>query len=364
MPGMVVKAESEVMTMIVNKVSQKTGLSPGTLVHIGAKVAESLKMTVMEYQEGFFSEKEIAAVAEVAVNGKTTVTWLNMDGLNAQLIEQAGNLFGLHPLMLEDILNTSQRPKCDDYGDQLFLVAKMPKLDSKTDKVDLEQVSLVLGRNYLLSVQEDIGDVFNPVRERLRNSKGKFRKLGPDYLAYALMDTVVDNYFLILETWDSRIEQLEEELMVNPTQSTLRKIHRLKRELLFLRRAIWPLREAISAMERNDSDLIKESTEIYIRDLYDHTIRIIETVETFQEMLSGMLDIYLSNVSNKMNEVMKVLTVISTIFIPLTFLAGIYGMNFKYMPELNWRGSYFVLLAVMLGLALWMIRYFRRKKWL
>jgi magnesium transporter len=350
--------------MIVNKESQKKGLSPGTLIHIGAKTAGSFKMTALEYQAGFFSEKEIKTVAEVAVRGKTTVTWLNIDGLNAQVIEQIGDLFNLHPLMLEDILNTSQRPKCDDYGDQLFLVVKMPKLASKTARVAFEQVSLVLGSNYLISVQEEIGDVFDPVRERLRNSKGKFRKLGPDYLAYALMDAIVDNYFLILETWDSRIEQLEEELMVNPTQSTLRKIHRLKRELLFLRRAIWPLREAISTMERNESDLIKESTGVFIRDLYDHTIRIVETVETFQEMLSGMLDIYLSNVSNKTNEVMKVLTVISTIFIPLTFLAGIYGMNFKYMPELKWRGSYFVLLTVMLGIVLWMIRYFKRKKWL
>jgi magnesium transporter len=352
------------MTMIVNKESQKTGLSPGTLVHIGVKPPESVKMTVIEYQESFFCEKEIAAVGEAAVNGKTTVTWLNIDGLDAPLVEQAGNLFGLHPLMQEDILNTSQRPKCDDYGEQLFWVVKMPKLNLKTARVDLEQVSLVLGSNYLLSIQENVGDVFGAVRERLRSGKGKIRRLGADYLAYALMDTITDNYFLILETWDNRIEQLEEELMVNPTQSTLRKIHHLKRELLFLRRAIWPLREALSIMDRNDSDLIKESTGVFIRDLYDHTIRIVETVETFQEMLSGMLDIYLSNVSNKTNEVMKVLTVISTIFIPLTFLSGIYGMNFTYMPELHWPGSYFVLLLVMLGIALGMIRYFKRKKWL
>jgi magnesium transporter len=350
--------------MLVTKESQKTGLSPGSLVHIGAKLTESFKLTVIEYQDHFFRETEITTPEEAVVSGKTTVTWLNIDGLDAELIEQIGKRFELHPLLLEDILNTSQRPKCDDYGDQLFLVVKMPKFNPETVKVRFEQVSLVLGGNYLLSFQEDVGDVFDPVRERLRSGKGKLRKLGPDYLAYALIDAIVDNYFLIVETWDDRIERLEEELMFNPDQSTLREIHKLKRELLLVRRAIWPLREAIGMLERNESELLKETTAIFIRDLYDHTIRIVETVETFQEMLSGMLDIYLSNVSNRMNEVMKMLTVISTLFIPLTFIVGVYGMNFKYFPEIHWRYGYFLIWALMIGIALGMIRYFKRKKWL
>lgn len=352
------------MGRVVNKGSQKTGMSPGTLVHIGAKAPEKVKLTVMEYREAFLRDVEIKSVAEAAVAGKTTVTWLNVDGLDPKLIEAAGNQYGLHPLLLEDILNTGQRPKCDDYGDYLYLVVKMLKFNEKNAEVQLEQVSLVLGSNYLISFQEDIGDVFDPIRDRLRGGKGRLRKLGPDYLAYALMDAIVDQYFVVLEDLDNRVEQLEEELMAAPTQHTLRRIHKLKRELLFIRRAVWPLREALNMLERADSGLICDSTLVFIRDLYDHTVRIVETVETFQEMLSGMLDIYLSSVSNKMNEVMKVLTVISTIFIPLTFVAGVYGMNFKYMPELEWRGGYYLSLIIMAAVALWMVYYFRKRKWL
>jgi len=318
----------------------------------------------MEYRDEFFKYCEIPAVEAAEVTGKDTITWLNIDGLDPKVIEATGKQYGLHPLLLEDILNTGQRPKCDDYGEYLFLVVKMLKFNEKAAEIQLEQVSLVLGGNYLISFQEDIGDVFDPVRERLKGGKGRLRKMGPDYLAYALMDAIVDQYFVVLEFLDGRVAKLEEELMSNPTQHTLRRIHKLKREMLFIRRAVWPLREAFNMLERTESSMIRESTIIFIRDLYDHTIRIIETIETFQEMLSGMLDIYLSSVSNKMNEVMKVLTVISTIFIPLTFVAGVYGMNFKYMPELNWRSGYFLILGVMAVVALWMIYYFRRKKWL
>jgi magnesium transporter len=355
----------ERMRSIAHRESRKTGMSPGSLVYTGDKVAESIKMTVFEYREGFFRETTVGTPAEADPAGKSSVTWLNVDGISdPELIEAAGQFFGLHPLLLEDILNTGQRPKCDDYGDYLFLVLKMLRVTPQGGEISLEQVSLVLGDNYLISFQEDIGDVFDPVRERLRSGKGKIRKAGPDYLAYALIDAIVDNYFLALEKLDNRLEAVEEQLMTHPTVHTLNRIHRLKRELLFLRRAVWPLREAVSVLERSESGLVKESTELFLRDLYDHTVRIIETIETFQEMLAGLLDIYLSSVSNKMNEIMKVLTIISTIFMPLSFIAGVYGMNFKNMPELRCPWGYYATLAVMGLLVLGMLYYFKRKKWL
>jgi magnesium transporter len=353
------------MRSIAHRESRKTGMSPGTLIYTGDKVADSIMMTLFEYQEERFKETTVASLQEADPAGKSSVIWLNVDGIsNPDLIEQAGKVFGLHPLLLEDILNNGQRPKCDDYGDYLFLVLKMLKVSPKNTEISMEQVSFVLGGNYLISFQEDSGDVFDPVRERLRSSKGRIRKSGPDYLVYALIDAIVDNYFLALENFDNRLENLEEQLMTRPTAHTLNRIHRLKRELLFLRRAAWPLREAISVLERTESELVRESTEIFLRDLYDHTVRIIETIETFQEMLSGMLDIYLSSVSNKMNEIMKVLTIISTIFMPLSFIAGVYGMNFKYMPELNWPWGYFAALILMGLVVLGMLYYFKRKKWL
>jgi magnesium transporter len=228
----------------------------------------------------------------------------------------------------------------------------------------MEQISLILGPNFVFSFQEKEGDVFDPIRERIRNGKGRIRKMGTDYLMYALLDSIVDNYFIILEKLGEKIELLEEKLVTRPTPDTLSTIHQLKREMIFLRKAVWPLREVISGLERNDSSMIKESTRIYLRDVYDHTIQTIDTIETFRDMVSGMLDIYLSSVSNRLNSVMKVLTIIATIFMPLTFLAGIYGMNFKYMPELEWRWSYPVIWLIMAGIGFFMLLYFRKKKWL
>jgi magnesium transporter len=230
--------------------------------------------------------------------------------------------------------------------------------------VKAEQVSLVVGPNYVLSFQERSGDVFNGVRERLRKGKGRIRKAGSDYLAYALLDAVVDEYFLILETIGEKIEVVEEELLANSTRETLQNIHDMKREMIFFRKQVWPLRELINGLSKGESSLIRESTGIYLRDIYDHTIQIIDTIESFRDMLSGMLDIYLSTISNKMNEVMKVLTIMATIFIPLTFLAGIYGMNFKYMPELEWRWGYFMVWGVMVVILVSLVGYFKRKRWL
>jgi magnesium transporter len=279
-------------------------------------------------------------------------------------VEKIGTHFGIHPLIMEDILHTGQRPKGEDLGDYLFIVLKMIYHDEEKDEVIGEQLSLILGPNYVISFQEREGDVFNPIRERIRNAKGRIRKAGADYLAYVLVDAIVDHYFAILEELGGTIESLEEELVTNPRPETLQTIHTLKRELIFLRKSVWPLREVISGLEREESPLITEPTGIYLRDVYDHTIQVIDTIETYRDMVSGMLDIYLSSLSNRMNEVMKVLTMIATIFIPLTFIAGIYGMNFKFMPELEWHWGYPMALVVMLLIVGSMFIYFRRKKWL
>ncbi len=296
---------------------------------------------------------------------KPTVTWINVDGVhNVPLLEKLGECFGLHRLVMEDIMNTDQRPKMEDYGEYLYLVLKM-LASGKNGEIVTEQISLILGANFVLSFQEGIeGDVFNLIRERLRTGKGRIRKMGADYLAYSLLDAVVDNYFVILEKFGDKIESIETELIGNPTQKTVQRIYQLKREMIFLHNAVWPLREVVSALGKHESALISEATAPYLRDVYDHVIHIIDSVDIYREMLSSMLDMYLSSVSNRLNEVMKVLTVISLIFMPLTFIAGVYGMNFKYMPELEWRYGYFFALFLMLGISVLMLFYFKRKKWL
>jgi magnesium transporter len=355
------------MATMIKKRSKKAGLPPGTLVHIGEKRAEESKITVIDYDEANFQEREVKAVEECfAFRDKPSVTWINVEGIHqVEVVEKLGHCFGLHPLVLEDILNTDQRPKMEIYGGYVYIVLKMLYGNHSNRSIEVEQVSLILGSNFAISFQEGIeGDVFNPVRERIRSGKGLIRKMGSDYLAYSLIDTIVDNYFLMLENLGERIELLEEELVAHPTTATLQEIQRIKYQMVFVRRAVWPLREVIGGLGRKESPLIKEATEIYLRDVYDHTVQVMDTIETYREMLSGMLDIYLSSVSNRLNSVMKVLTIIATIFMPLTFIAGIYGMNFKYMPELEWRWGYPAvgLLFVVIGIS--MLIYFKKKKWL
>jgi magnesium transporter len=355
------------MSRLLKKVAKKKmGLPPGTLVHVGEKKAEKVRISIIDYDEAHVEEKEAKTVEECfPFKDKPSVTWINVDGLHeVNLIEQLGAHFGLHPLLLEDILHTEQRPKLEDHEAYLFVVLKMFYYNGEAREIEAEQVSLILGQDFVISFQEREGDVFKYVRERIRNSKGRIRKVGADYLAYALIDAIVDNYFIILEKLGETIESLEEELVTNPMPETLQTIHHLKREMIFLRKSVWPLREVISALERGESELIQESTDVYLRDLYDHAIQVIDSVETFRDMVSGMLDIYLSSVSNKMNEVMKVLTIIATIFIPLTFIAGIYGMNFQYMPELGWRWGYPAVWFVIGMILIVMVVYFRRKGWL
>lgn len=346
------------------KRSKKSGLSPGSLVHIGNTYAEKSKIIFTRYRENIFLEKEINALTSVRVEKDAPeITWISVDGLqNTELMEELGNVFSLHPLVLEDILNTNQRPKMEDYGDYLYIVLRNFN-GHGNGTLTSEQISIILGRNFVLSFREKESAIFEPVKERLAGNKGRIRKSGADYLVHALIDSIVDNYFIVLENMEEKIDVLENDIVKKTTPVMLQAIHDLRRELIILRKSLWPLREAINSLERSESQLINESTGFYFKDISDHVITVIESVENFRDMLASMLDIYLSSVNIKLNEVMKVLAIIATIFMPLTFIAGVYGMNFKHMPELEWYWGYFVVLGVMLTVALYMIHYFRKKKW-
>jgi magnesium transporter len=350
----------------INRPADKVGLPPGTLLHVGERKTEKARITVFDYDERQFQEKQIDRVEDCfPFRDTATVTWINVDGLHdVDLVDRLGQHFGIHPLVLEDIVNPHQRPKTEDFEQYIFIVGKMLSHDSRQDSVDEEQVGIVLGPNFVISFQERQGDLFEPVRDRLRHGKGRVRKMGADYLSYVLLDAIVDGYFGILEQISERTETLEQELLESPTQKTLETIHGLRANAALLRRSIWPMRDAVSSLERGESTLIHESTGIYFRDVHDHAVRVVETIESLRDTLSGMADLYLSSLSNKMNETMKVLTTIATIFIPLTFIAGIYGMNFENMPELKWRWGYAMVLLAMACVVALMIAYFRRKKWL
>ena len=354
------------MARLIKRSSKKIGLPPGTLVHVGEKKIEKTRIRIIDYDETNLQEREAKTIEECfPFKEEPTTTWINIDGLHeVDIIEKLGKQFDIHPLILEDILHTGQRPKIENLESYIYIVLKMLFYDEKEEEIKEEQLSLLLGSNYVISFQEIVGDVFKHVRERIRGGKMRIRKRKADYLTYALIDAVVDNYFIILEKLGDKIEALESELLEDPKPETVQSIYSLKRKLISLRKSIWPLREVVNSFEKEDSSLIQESTSPYLRDVHDHTIQVIDTIETFRDMVSGMLDIYLSSVSNRMNEVMKVLTIIATIFIPLTFIAGIYGMNFEFMPELKWHWSYPVVWVVMILIIVFMITYFRRKKWL
>ena len=347
--------------------SGKTGLPPGALVHIGEKLAETAKVTLIDYDGENLEEKSVRSVAELAAyRDRPTVSWIQIDGIHdTALLEQLGGVFGLHPLILEDILNTDQRPKMEDLGDYLFIVLK--KFCATADRngeFASEQISVILGPGYVISFREKEDGLFHPLRERIRTGKGRMRGAGADYLAYSIIDIIVDSYFYVLETLGERIEREEEALLGKPAERTLQAIQRLKRDLIDLRKSVWPLRETIAALERCESPRIRPATRIYLKDVYDHAIQALDSVETYRDMLSGMIDIYLSSLSNRMNQVMKVLTIIATLFMPMTFLAGVYGMNFRHFPELEWTWGYPLFWIVTLAIAAAMLILFRRKKWL
>lgn len=349
------------------KRGSKTGLEPGTLIHIGEKKVEKVKLKLVVYDSETFIEKELDSFEEcIPYKDKPhTNVWLNVDGLDqTEIIEEIGNCFNIHPLTLEDVLNTGQRPKMEDYESYIYTVLKMMLLDEKNDELIIDQISIIFSYNYIISFQEREIDVLNPLRERLRNPSSRLRKYGTDHLAYSIIDTVIDNYFLILEHYGDEIEEFEDQLVTQPSPDTIRIIQRYRRDMIILRKSVWPLRELISGLQRIESEIIKDSTHIYLRDIYDHTIQVIDSIEDYRDMLSSMVDIYLSSLSNRMNDIMKVLTVIATIFIPLTFIAGVYGMNFEYMPELHWRWGYPAVMLFMFILGSSMFIYFKKRGWI
>ncbi|MFH1106301.1 MAG: magnesium/cobalt transporter CorA [Candidatus Micrarchaeota archaeon] len=350
----------------VARESQKAGLPPGTPVYVGARAEQKSLITAINFSQDkatFFESVGVEKLAQLAAFSGTT--WINVDGISdVETIQAIGASFKLHPLMIEDILNSSLRPKYEEYDDAFFMVAKMLSFDPKTNKLESEQLSLVVSGNCLLSFQERPGDIFNGLRSGILNGKSRALGHGPDFLAYLLLDATVDNYFAILERLGERIESVQSEAVEHPSVSTLQGIHAMRKNNNSLRRNIWPLREAVSGFQKGDRRWVSKETSVYLRDAYDHVIQALDSLESNRETVTGLLDLYLSTSSNRLNEVIKTLTVISTIFIPLTFVVGVYGMNFKFMPELGWSWAYPLLWAFMAVIAAMMILYFRRKKWL
>lgn len=345
------------------KRSRKAGAPPGTLLHIGKHAGVDSQLRLVSYDAEQLQEQPVDGSLRLPKLDQGRVLWLNVDGVHQpELIGSLGRQLGLHPLVLEDLVNTDQRPKLEDYDGYLFLVLRMLQLDDQ-QQIQSEQLSLILAPGLLLSLQERPGDVFDGVRERLRNGR-RIRFMHADYLAYALLDAVVDHYFVVLEQLGEQIELLEDELIERPSPEVLRRIHHYKREMLLLRKSVWPLREVLSRLSRDESPLISDETRLFLRDVYDHSIHVLDTIDTLRELLVGMLDLYLSSSSNRMNEVMKVLTIIATLFMPLTFIAGVYGMNFEHMPELGWRWGYPLVMLLMLGVSGGLLLAFRRRRWI
>jgi magnesium transporter len=344
--------------------SSKAGLPPGTLIHIGKERTEEITIELLDYDADQASKKEIKDVEELRNCLNTdSVSWVNVNGVHdAELVASIGKIYGIHDLVLEDVLNTEHHPKVEPFDDYVFFTMKMISYNDKM-VLEKEQLSIVFSKSFVLCFQEKKGDVFDPLRERILKSSGIVRKKGNDYLVYRLIDTVVDNYFFIVEEIEEKLEVLEEAIIANTDVDHTLEIQRLKREMLVLKKALLPLRDAVSSLEKGFSDIIETENDKYFHDVYDHLVQIQESLESNREVLSSLMDLQMANMSNRMNQVMKVLTVIATIFIPLTFIAGIYGMNFDYMPELHYKNGYFVVWGVMLAVFMAMLIFFRRKKW-
>jgi len=348
------------------KSAKKAGSAPGTLVHVGEEKTDPVRISVISFDAQEVIERSLTSIDKaLTLIRPGATTWINIDGIHdVGIIEQVGACFGIHPLTLEDMLNTTQRPKAEAFEGYLFVLLKMLREGDGDDLFATEQVSLILKENLLITFQETVGDVFTPVRERIRKGKGRIRTAGCDYLAYALVDAIVDNYFVILERVGLRLETLEASIDSESDSGVLEAIHHIRREMIDLRRQVWPLREIVSQLVKDDMGMISEATSLFMRDVYDHTIQTIDTIEAFRDTLSGLQDLYLSIISNRMNEVMKVLTIIATIFIPITFVAGVYGMNFANIPELHWRWGYLYFWLVTVVMVVVMLLFFKRKKWL
>lgn len=354
------------MTSSLHSVSQKAGLPPGTLVHVGQPQADAPRITLTHYNSTSFQECSVQQLCELfEPSADQGVTWISVEGLpNPSLLEEIGHQFAIHPLILEDILNTHQRPKFEEYDNCLYLVAKGVAPQQQKLSPGYEQISIVLLNDVVLTFKEKQDDLFEPLRHRLKNSKGKIRSWGSDYLAYMILDMVVDQYFALEDIIDEAIARIEEDLLDSPCKETLSSIQRLKNEMVMFKRHVSPLREVLNAIQRSESPLLQHHTQLYFRDVYDHVLRVHEAMESYRDIITGLLEIYVSTVSNKMNEIMKVLTVCTSIFIPLTFIVGVYGMNFEYMPELKWHWAYPSLWISFIVIPAVLLAYFRKKKWL
>ena len=347
------------------KRSIKSGLPPGTLVHLGTEKARSTRVTAVSYDADRLEERELAPGDPLPQAPASGVLWINVTGLaDSAMLEALGRHFCLHPLVLEDVLNTFQRPKLEDYGDYLYLVLKTVKLEGKAGRLDWDQVSLVLGHGVVLSFLETDGGGYAAILDRLRSGRGHIRAAGADFLLYTLVDAVVDGYFWLLEHLGEKIEELETEAVERARPDTVRRIHALRAEGLFIRRTLWPLREVVNSLQRGEPRLICAGTQIYLRDVYDHTVHILESLESLRELVAGVLEIHMSSVNIRIAGVMKVLTVITTVFMPLTLIAGIYGMNFRHIPGLDAPWAFFAVIGLMGALAAGMLWGLRRKGWL
>ena len=364
------KAARERCMGIFNKAYHPPGTAPGTLTERPTEAAQPLRIHLTEYAPDLFEERDIARPADCKPYlDSPSITWIHVQGnISADTLRNLGELFDLHSLAMEDVLNSGQRPKLDVYGQQYFIAINLPEF--RNGGIATQQISLFFGANYLVSFSTGATDPFEPVRQRLRGPAGRFRDRGADYLLYTLLDLVIDGGFPLFERFGETLEDLEAELLDKPDQTTLHRIHQLKRELLLLRRSLWPQREVVNALMRIEQPLLTEETRMYLRDCYDHTVQIMDLLETYRDMATGMLDVYLSSMSLRTNEVMRVLTLIATIFIPLTFIVGIYGMNFSHatspwaMPELHWYFGYPLIWLVMIAVAGGLLYFFKRRTWL
>jgi len=353
------------MKKIGEKLSFKKGRDAGSIVHVGEKKTEKVKMMIIEYNEKTYNIRDIDSVSDITVNKEKGMnTWLDIVGIHdVNIIAEVGNVFGLHPLILEDICNTNQRPKIEIDEDYAFITLKMMHFNREKDEIFPEHISIIHGNNLVITFQETEGDDFLAIIGRILNEHKAIRKSGADYLVYSLLDSIVDGYLEILEKVGEKIEEIEEVLMTGADRETYNRIHHIQKEMIYLRRNIWPMREIIGRQAKGESRLIKNSTMIYFRDIQDHIMQILEIIDLYRDILAGMIGVYLAIINNRMNQIMKVLTIITTIFIPLSFIAGIYGMNFKFMPEIEWKYGYFTILGFMGTVAIFMLFYFKRKKW-
>jgi len=354
------------MARFLVKKEKTIGQVPGEPIFIGEQKVSKTTIQMIDYNKHTVTDIELNDIQEAIKQKDTsTVTWININGLHdTALIEKIGQAFNLHSLILEDIVNTGQRPRLEEYDDCLYIVLRMMFYQPQLGTVQSEQLTILLGKTYLLTFQEKPGDVFNPVRERIKKQKGRIRKVGTDYLAYALLDTIIDNYLVIIERLGDKIEDIEDDILKNQDNTVLSKINSYKREMNYLSKTIRPAKEFILQLSKLDSDLIKDSTRPFFRDLLDLASQAVETIDTYRDMLSDYLSIYNSQANNKLNEIMKFLTIFSAIFIPITFIVGVYGTNFDILPELHFKYAYFVMWAVMVIVVLGMLRFFKHKKWL